>query len=154
MKSIIVILLFYFTALNYNSNGQIYVSGDSIITIQSTGIAFDDAVFRTSGYGSIDFFQRDNVVTDSIIWYETSTARIGDTLCKHNWVYGNNTTASPMYGCLVLHHGFHCSYDDGIRDKVCKKCGRLVTEREQWYQHRQPPPKSEFQITNEKFSKP
>ena len=96
------------------------------------------------------------VVTDSIIWKLQTVDNIGDSSCQHQWVYEGNRKdgMNVVIGrCAVYHNGFHCSYDDRIRGQICKNCLRKETWREQWYQHRDIPPKSksEYEILNEKL---
>ena len=94
-----------------------------------------------------------NVVTDSIVWkiVEIDTANLGNELCNHDWVYSKTRYAKPFSGCLVMHHGFHCDYNDKVRDRICRKCMRKETEREFWYQHRVTPDKTEYELLEEKL---
>jgi hypothetical protein len=94
-----------------------------------------------------------DVVTDSVVWYLWKVDNVGDTLCSHEWIKGEETIAGPGYGCLVNHYGFHCDYDDGVYSRICHKCLRKETWREQWYQHRPITPKTEYEKLDEMIKK-
>lgn len=90
------------------------------------------------------------VITDSVVWRVASVDNVGDSTCVHDWVEGRRTSANPGRGCLVDHRGFHCDWGDGIQPRICRKCLRKETMRENWYQHRPPPPsKTEYEILSD-----
>lgn len=98
-----------------------------------------------------------NVVTDSIVWRTIEVINPGDTdKCKtlrgrykHDWVYSETWAKGDGVGCLVLHHGFHCDWDDRERYAICKDCKRKIHEKQQWYQHSSNPPKSEYEMLDD-----
>jgi hypothetical protein len=102
----------------------------------------------TAGMGQYQwYFKENNIVTDSIVWRTIDTLRQGDRNCKHEWVYSEEHPFN--IGCLVLHHGWHCDWDDMCRDAICRKCRMKISQRQQWYQHEVKPPKSEYECLDE-----
>ena len=91
-------------------------------------------------YGSIN-----NIVTDSIIWQTTEVLSKGDSECLHEWAYSDEWRSGGNNGCLVMHYGWHCSWDDGMRNRICKACLRKEEQREQWYQHKYIRPETEYE---------
>ena len=108
--------------------------------------------FSNQGFG---FYDNGYVVTDSVIWRTISvdSLNLGNINCVHQWVYSRTRLAMLGVGYGVFHNGFHCSYNDRIRDRICKLCLRKETQRESWYQHREEPPKTEYEILKEKLKK-
>ncbi len=92
-----------------------------------------------------------NIITDSIVWRITDVVLPGDSLCNHDWLEGEFSTAKPGYSCLVYHNGTHCSYNDKVKSRICRKCHRKERLREQWYEHREEPPKTEYEKLNEEL---
>ena len=86
-----------------------------------------------------------NIVTDSVVWRCERVENIGDTSCAHEWIIDDRTTRRPGVSCLVDHNGGHCSWDDAIEHRICRKCLRKEVWGESWYQHWVTPPKSEYE---------
>lgn len=93
-------------------------------------------------------------VTDSTVWHITSIDLVGDSACAHDWVEGDFTTAHPGWGCLVDHHGGHCSWTDAVKSRICRKCQRKETLRESTYEHWIDAPRTEYEILKEKMEPP
>lgn len=104
------------------------------------------------GEDVMKFFDFGYVITDSVIWrtVEVDSNNLGVDTCKHKWVYSETWRAGGDRGCLVLHYGFHCSWDDRMRNKICKKCHRKETQREFWYQHRAEHVETEYEKLDKK----
>jgi len=83
------------------------------------------------------------VITDSVIWRMIQVKNIGDTTCKHEWVYADSYRFGGNAGCLVMHGGFPCDGDDQIQWRICKKCKRHELRSEFWYQHKEKKPETE-----------
>jgi len=66
---------------------------------------------------------------------------LGSENCKHAWEYSKEWRAGGNLGCGVYHAGRHCSYDDAMRDRICSKCLRHETQRENWVEKEKPPRK-------------
>lgn len=94
-----------------------------------------------------------NVVTDSTVWVLRSVDNTGDTLCRHEFVEGDFTIVNPNYGCLVMHNGFQCSMQNSVKSKICKICLRKEKWEEVWSQHSESPPKTEYDLLNERIYK-
>ena len=79
-----------------------------------------------------------SVVVDSIVWKTVSvdSQNLGDKDCEHIWTHSATWRAGGNAGCLVMHWGSHCSWDDSMRDRICSQCTRKETQREFWYEHR------------------
>jgi len=92
------------------------------------------------------------VITDSIIWkiVKIDSDNLGSKNCNHKWKYSKEWKADYSF-CDVLHYGEHCSYDDKIRNRICEKCLRHETQKEQWYQHREEKPLSEYDKLEKKL---
>lgn len=92
-------------------------------------------------------------VKDSTGWRVAEVINEGDTDCVHEWIEGNFSTAKPGVGCLVYHNGGHCSYDDRVKDRICKKCLRKEHLREDYYEHFEPNPETEFEKLEKRLQK-
>ena len=135
MKSkatLISILLLIFAI---QSNGQI-----KLVLADTTLIVSDDYF-----YGSWNFTY-EPVITDSIIWRTTEidSLNLGKENCDHVWIYSKDQQSNKMTSCAVNHMGFHCSWDDAWRNRICSQCLRKETQREHWYQHRKKYIKTEY----------
>ncbi len=77
------------------------------------------------------------VIVDSIVWkiVEVDSLNLGKEGCDHAWSYSDEWRAGGNMGCLAMHYGSHCSYDDRMRDRICSQCFRKETQREFWYEH-------------------
>lgn len=110
-------------------------------------VLLNDMAGRTSfTYSMFELGGFEPVVTDSVVWKTVGvdSVHVGDANCEHEWV--NSKLWHVMHtGCDVLHYGFHCSLDDAMRHRICKKCLRKETQREQWYQHRSEHVETEYE---------
>ena len=109
------------------------------------------SVFRwNGGFGTFE-----PVITDSVVWRTVSvdSLHLGDEKCKHSWTYSKTWRAGGAIVCGVLHGGFHCSWDDLMRDRICGKCFRKETQREFWYQREKEHVKTEYEILEERLEK-
>ena len=91
-----------------------------------------------------------NIITDSISWYLYEVQYPGDSLCQHEYIEGVKYMFKG-FGCCVYHNGFHCDWTDMMLPKICKKCLRKEIWRENWYQHQQNPPETEYQKLEKKL---
>jgi len=127
-KSILLLLLLPMMAVGqfFTPNGQ-YMSRDSQVS------------------DPIEYYNLPDVVTDSIVWITIQVLNVGDVNCKHRWVYSKEVKTSNI-GCLVDHKGFHCNWNDMEKYRICKICLRKEHQREKWYQHKNYPKKTEYEV--------
>jgi len=114
-------------------------------------------LFISIGYAQeYNFGQRQDgyYVKDSTKWIITDTLNVGDEKCNHDWEEGEFSTAGAGRGCLVYHNGGHCSYDDKVKSRICKKCLRKEKLREEYYEHFQTNPETEFERLEKKINPP
>ena len=109
------------------------------------------------GFMLFDFDRKGTVVTDSKEWIDREVKVESSTDCVHEWVFSIGSIPKRYFGvsCAVMHSGFHCSWNNLWREKICEKCGRLVSQEEIWHQHCEPPPPiplSQFYILKSSFS--
>jgi len=142
MKKIFISLLFSI-ALFCNLNAQHVWRNDSLIVIGG-----NSTIFKYS----IPFFEN-NVITDSIIWKTVDVYNVGNKKCNHKWIYSESKHIQSYegIGCLVLHNGFHCDWDDLIRNRICEKCLRKEKQREFWYEHIKKKAKTAYQMLDQKL---
>lgn len=96
-----------------------------------------------------------DIVTDSIVWRVTKidSLNLGNENHKHDWIYSTISYDYLDRGCLVMHHGFHCDWDDGRKERICSICHRHEYMREFWYQHRYISPKTDYDKLKDKLKK-
>ncbi len=119
-------------------------------------ITIGDDLIQYGGNIHIENFGKirpNSVVTDSVVWrtVRVDSLNLGRAKCEHDWVYSEAWRAGGNTMCGVLHNGFHCDYDDMMRNRICKKCLRKETQREFWYQHREKPPQTEYEKLEKKL---
>ena len=104
--------------------------------------------FWGSGYSN-----GEPVITDSVVWRTVSidSLNLGKEDCNHIWIVGAGRYPNNTVGCLVDHNGFHCDWDDALRDRICCQCLRKETQREFWYQHRKKHIETEYEKLEKKL---
>lgn len=96
-------------------------------------------------------FDYEPVITDSIVWNTIEVALAGDSLCVHDWVYSKRWRTNSNISCLVMHYGFHCSWNDAHRGLICRKCHRKEIQKETWYQHRKKHIPTDYELLEAKI---
>ncbi len=97
------------------------------------GNAYSQEVYIYDNWGLLEEQQYDYNYDIKWVVVSVDSFNLGDEDCEHEWVYSKEWRAGGNMGCLVMHHGGHCSWDESMRDRICEKCLRKERQREVWY---------------------
>lgn len=152
LLAFIALILFLWFEPGRGQDSYFYISPEGELSVRT-----DSMGFKAGTYYNGEFFWDafEFVVTDSIVWRTISAdgSHLGDENCQHEWVYSNTWRAGYAKGCLGLHHGFHCPYDDQMRNRICGKCFRKETQREFWFQTQQEHIETEYEKLEKKLKR-